>query len=187
MAWHEEFVNSLLNPILNNTKEYELYIGRQIAPINELVDKIKKYKPNELRQNYDKLFDDITSAEKRFNTQLRKIETSIERLKNSKNTIKHVIFPEYEKIKVLLNKNKIGTLHGQALQTIEKNKIKSSVTHVQSIIDQPYDEATRMLINQSYEDTRMLIDKPNSEDASIGGGKTKRKRKRRYFSKKNRR
>jgi hypothetical protein len=148
-----------------------------MATIDELVDKIKKYKPNELRQNYYKLFDDITSAEERFNTQLGKIESCIERLETVKKTIKHVIFPQYEKIKVSLNKKNIGTLHGRALQTIEENNIESSVAHVRSIIGQPYDEVTRMII----------VDQPKSEDGSIGGGKTKRKLKRRYFSKKNRR
>lgn len=172
-------LNKHMDMIIQDINFYNKYVNSSLKTTPDLISAIETQTPEQVRERYNAFFNMIENREVTFTEHLGKLETSIESLKQIKKTIKYQIIPEYKKIQVLINKKKMGTLQGLSRQTIAEHHIHPPNEVVQSVFDQSYDESAAIAQHEG-------VDQEDANDGHSRGGKTKRNRKRRHLSKKNR-
>ncbi len=155
----------------HGVKETILNYKEKLSNILKTTEDVKQQFKNDLpensRRHYNQRFDNISRLHNEYMSAYSEIGESIEALNACKDLVKQ-INTNITQTKDALDRGKVGTLEGQLRSTVRNNhSVYSDAVRqsdlVQTVLDQPYDELTRIL----------------EQD---GGKKTRRKRRRRTNS-----
>ena len=113
----------MFSELINITNEYVKKIDIFNSEFEEIQKKIKNIEPASLRKQYERFMNVIDAKKQEMNDAENVLNKSIEILNNGKEKI-HKINKLLEKITILSNKLKTGTLHGLTKGVIASKKIK---------------------------------------------------------------
>jgi DNA-binding protein Fis len=127
--------------IKDGIEKYKKMLFEAKQHVKNVRNKILTISPDEIRNNYDKATTSIEIKRNEYKIAIETIDEDIKNMEECKKILKE-INQEIDKYFASINNKKIGTLHGNVRQMIEKNphlEIKMDEIH-KTVINQFYDE-----------------------------------------------
>jgi hypothetical protein len=125
--------------ILSDLLEFEHSFDGKIRDLELYNDKINDAEPKTIRRSYDRLMNHVgvlELEEEEIRSNLDKCITAINKCKEKIEPLNRAV----NKLKLLLNRSKVGTLQGLALQKVKHSKPVSKTKLHQTVRSLPYDE-----------------------------------------------
>lgn len=125
--------------ILSDLLEFEHSFDGKIRDLESYNDIIKDAEPKTIRRSYDRLMNHVgvlELEEEEIRSNLDVCITVINKCKEKIEPLNRAV----NKLKLLLNRSKVGTLQGLALQKVKHSKPVSKTKLHQTVRSQPYDE-----------------------------------------------
>jgi len=127
--------------ILEQSIKFEKSLDTKLQTLNKLYDDVKVLTPEKSRKMYDKLSNAIEDKVNEINRLNNDFNNAIISINNSLNKSSK-FYEILEKMQLLLNKGKVGTLEGITRENIKKGKFPAENLYEEEkeILNQDYDE-----------------------------------------------
>lgn len=137
--------------ILSESTKFENLLDSNLKKFLVFYEQIKKRPPSNLRTHYDMYWNALSEKETDANKIKTDLNDSIQSINNciiKVNEINKVL----EKMKILVNTGKVGTLEGIARQNIETNNIPTENLSQpeQEVLKQHYDELKQINLSGGF-------------------------------------
>jgi hypothetical protein len=145
--------------ILSQSIKLEKSLDTSLQTLNNLYDSVKVLTPAKSRQMYDKLSNSIESKVNELNGLKNDLNNAIISINNSINKTSE-FYEILEKMQLLLNKGKIGTLEGITRENIKTGKFPAENLY----------EAEKEILNQDYDEFKEV------NKVNVTGGFSKKRK-----------
>lgn len=127
---------------LRETLAYQKKAISMLKYIKTKKDDYKNVLPKNIRDKYDKRWEDVIDIENEINFETDEINNCIQTFEELKPILKEIT-DVIQEIKATINSANVGTLEARAREAIAKSKIDTNDDMYKTVFNQPYNELNK--------------------------------------------